>query len=74
MQSTGAFLFGFDEIPSASHSSWLGLERHPLDHAESWFEPIEGHLFGIPFLLLRLLLLGIVVLQTNLFNFDNTLT
>ena len=52
MQSTGASLFGVDETPSASHSFWLGLEHCLSDHVKSQFKPAEGHLFGIPFLLL----------------------
>ena len=51
MQSTGDPLFGVDET-SALHSSWLSLECLSLDHSEPWFEPMEGHLFGVLFLLL----------------------
>ena len=40
MQPTGASLFGVDETPSASCSSWLSLEHCSLDHAESWFKPL----------------------------------
>ena len=35
---------------------------------------MEGHLFGIPFLLLHLLLLGIVSFETNLFTLNDTPT
>ena len=63
MQSTGASLFGVDETPSTSCSSWLGSECHSLDCAESWFKPVEGHLFNIPFMLLWLLLLGIITVE-----------
>ena len=74
MQSTGASPFGVDETPSASCSSWFGSECHSSDRAESQFEPVEGHLFSIPFLLLQLLLLGIAAFEKFLFGFDNTLT
>ena len=51
VHSTGASLSGVDEAPSASHSSWLGLECCSSDHAELQFKPVEGHQFGIPLLL-----------------------
>ena len=59
MWSTSASLSGVKETLSTSCSSWLSLECHSWDCAKLWFKPVDGHLFGIPFLLLWLLLLGI---------------
>ena len=71
--STGAPLSGVDAAP-ASHSSWFGLEHRSLDCAKLWFEPAEGHWFGIPLLLLQLLLLDITVLRIVCFTLNSTLT
>ena len=55
VSSTSTSLTGVDTIPSASRSSWLSS-----DCAELRFKPTEGCRFGVPLLLFRLLLLGII--------------
>ena len=51
VSSTSAALAGFDTIPFASRSSWLGLDHRPSDRAELRFKLVEGCWLGVPLLL-----------------------